>query len=51
MSKESGGKGSQPRKVDPKQFGENWDRIFKKHDKCGTPDCCNKCETAVKNSA
>jgi hypothetical protein len=26
----SGGKGSKPRKVDPKKFGDNYDRIFGK---------------------
>ena len=26
----AGGKGSKPRKVDPKKFGDNYDRIFGK---------------------
>lgn len=28
MSNWHGGKGSKPRKVDPKKFAENWDKIF-----------------------
>ena len=32
----SGGKGSKPRKVDPKKFGDNYDRIFGKG-KCQAP--------------
>ena len=41
-----GGKGSDPRPVDPKKFSENWDKIFKKHDKCGTDDCCGECDNS-----
>ena len=49
MSKEwHGGKGSDPRPVDPKKFSKNWDEVFKKHDKCGTPECCGECDTSVK---
>lgn len=43
-----GGKGSDPRPVDPKKFSENWDEVFKKHDKCGTPECCGECDTSLK---
>lgn len=53
-----GGKGSQPRPVDPKKYSDNWDKIFGKqewldnplegdgvvHDKCGTDDCCGECK-------
>ena len=58
MSQWHGGKGSRRRDPkDKKKFDENWDRIFGKkelivdedgavHDKCGTPDCCGKCDTA-----
>jgi hypothetical protein len=49
MHKWHGGKGSQPRKVDPKKFSENWDKVFKIHDKCGTPECCGQCETVKKS--
>ena len=50
MNKWHGGKGSAPRRVDPKKFSENWDNIFKKHDKCGTPECCMQCNTAITNT-
>jgi len=30
MSSNQSGKGSRPRKVDPKKWAENWDRIFRK---------------------
>ena len=40
------GKGSRPRRVDPKKFSNNWDRIFNKHNDCGTEDCCMQCDTA-----
>ena len=53
-----GGKGSKPRRVDPKLYGENWDNVFKEawldnplegdgrvHDKCGTEDCCGECKS------
>ena len=50
MSQWHGGKGSRRRTPqDKKTFDDNWDRIFKKHDKCGTSDCCGKCETAVEH--
>ena len=54
-----GGKGSDPRPFDPNKYAENWSRIFDSnqewldnplegdgvvHDKCGTPECCNKCD-------
>jgi len=52
-----GGKGSKPRPIpDPKQFEENWDRIFKKVDKseymcpnCLTPWKCNGPHIEEKN--
>jgi hypothetical protein len=52
-----GGKGSKPRKVDPKLYGENWDKIFntpwldnplegdgRAHYNCGTSECCGECQ-------
>ena len=42
------GKGSKARpfSVDPKTFAQNWDKVFTKHDNCGTQDCCMTCDTA-----
>ena len=45
-----GGKGDAPRSgFDHKAYAENFDHIFKKHDKCGTPECCGECDTASTN--
>lgn len=46
-----GGKGSAPRPIiDSDAYSKNWEKIFnnKKHDNCGTPDCCGECDTADK---
>jgi hypothetical protein len=49
VSKWHGGKGDALRSgFDHKAYAENFDRIFKKHDKCGTEECCGKCDTADK---
>jgi len=47
------GKGSskRPQQVDPRTFSANWERVFETHDKCGTDECCMKCDTAVLPSA
>ena len=47
------GKGSKPRpySVSQKQFANNWEKIFKKHDNCGTDECCMQCDTAELPSA
>jgi len=50
-SKWHGGKGDAPRSgFDHQAYAENFDRIFNKHDKCGTDECCMTCDTAVTNT-
>lgn len=47
-----GGKGDAPRSgFDHAKYAENFDRIFKNHDKCGTPECCGECNAASINPA
>ena len=36
---------------DHQAYAENFDRIFNKHDKCGTDECCMTCDTAVTNTS
>jgi|SaaInl0LU_22_DNA_1037365.scaffolds.fasta_scaffold33452_2 hypothetical protein len=49
------GKGSKLRPiVDTDAYSKNWERIFGVdgdlvHDKCGTPECCQQCDTAIKD--
>lgn len=39
-----------PKTFDPKQLDENgYDKDGILHDKCGTPDCCGGCDTAVED--
>lgn len=40
-----------PKTFDPKQVDENgYDDEGVLHDKCGTPDCCGGCDTAVEEN-